>query len=159
MVTNLNDPNEPVMFSNSILELFFFNTLFGELEDELSPLVDSDKQSKLHHSTHIAEKKCTILDSRTCTKVDSSDCTTIFSRSNNFCVEVTNPNVWTLYFDGSRNKEGAHSSCLLIDPHRNKMMLACLLEFDCKNNVAKYKALDLQIKCIEVFGDSQVVIR
>ena len=47
------------------------------------------------------------------------------------------------------------------------MMLACRLEFDCMNNVVEYKALvqglrmtlDLQIKCIEVFGDSQVDIR
>ena len=45
-------------------------------------------------------------------------------------------------------------------------MLAWLLEFDCKNNVVEYeafvqglkKALDLHVKCIEVFGDSQVVI-
>ena len=73
----------------------------------------------------------------------------------------------TLYFDGSRNKEGEGVGCLLIDPHGNKTMMACHLEFDCTNNVAEYEALiqglikelDLQIKCIEVFGDSQVVIR
>jgi hypothetical protein len=40
MVTDLNDPNEPVMFSNSILSNFFFDTFFGELEDELSPFID-----------------------------------------------------------------------------------------------------------------------
>ena len=45
MVTNLNDPNELVMFSNSILSNFFFDTFFGELEVELSPLTDSDMQS------------------------------------------------------------------------------------------------------------------
>ena len=47
------------------------------------------------------------------------------------------------------------------------MMLACHLEFDCTNNVVEYealvqglrKSLDLQVKCIEVFSDSQVVIR
>ena len=31
-VTDLNDPNEPMMFSNSILGNFFFETFFGELE-------------------------------------------------------------------------------------------------------------------------------
>ena len=47
------------------------------------------------------------------------------------------------------------------------MKLEFRLEFDCTNNVVEYealvhglrKALNLQIKCIEVFGDSQVVIR
>ena len=46
-------------------------------------------------------------------------------------------------------------------------MIACHLEFECTNNVAEYeallqglrKALDLNIKCIEVFGDSQIVTR
>ena len=46
-------------------------------------------------------------------------------------------------------------------------MLSCLLEFDCMNNVAKYeariqglrKSLNLQIKCIEVFDESQVAIK
>ena len=82
-------------------------------------------------------------------------------------LELTNPNIWTLYFDGSRNKEGAGASCLLIDPHGKKMMIACHLEFEYKNNVSEdealvqglRKALDLNIKCIKVFGDSQIVGR
>ena len=40
MVTDLNDRNEPVMLSNSILGTFYFDTFFGELEDKLSPLVN-----------------------------------------------------------------------------------------------------------------------
>ena len=47
------------------------------------------------------------------------------------------------------------------------MMIACCLEFECTNNVAEYealvqglrKALDLQVKYIEVFKDSQIVTR
>ena len=46
-------------------------------------------------------------------------------------------------------------------------MLACLLEFNCTSKIVEYegliqglkKALDLQVKCIEVFGDSQIVIQ
>ena len=72
-----------------------------------------------------------------------------------------------LYFDGSRNKEGEGVGCLLIHPHGNRMMITCNLEFECTNNVAEYealmqglrKALDLQVKCIEVFEDSQIVAR
>ena len=51
IVTNLNDANESVMFSNSILDNFFLNTFFGELEDELSPFTDLDTQFELLHST------------------------------------------------------------------------------------------------------------
>ena len=37
MVTNLNDSNAPIMFSNSIFEVFYFETFFGELNAKLSP--------------------------------------------------------------------------------------------------------------------------
>jgi ATP-dependent Clp protease adapter protein ClpS len=43
MVTSLNDPNEPMMFSNSILGNFCFKTFFGELEAKISPYVDSNE--------------------------------------------------------------------------------------------------------------------
>ena len=129
------------MFSNLILCNFFFDTLFGELEVELSPLADSNKQFELLHSTQIVEQNCTIVDSSICIEVDSSDSTTIVSSSTSFCEEVTNPNLWTLYFDGSRNKEGLGVGCFLIDPHNDKTMLACRLEFDCTNNVVDYEAL------------------
>ena len=47
MVTGLNDPNELVMFSRSILGNFFLDTFFEELESELSPCANSDKKSEL----------------------------------------------------------------------------------------------------------------
>ena len=50
-VTDLNDPNEPIMFSNSILAIFYFDTFFEELEAKLSPLKNLDKQSQLLHTT------------------------------------------------------------------------------------------------------------
>ena len=45
------------------------------------------------------------------------------------------------------------------------MMIPCHLEFECTNNVAEYeapvqglrKALDLKIRCIEIFRDSKIV--
>ena len=83
-VTDLNDLNEPVMFSKSILGNFYFDTFFAELEEELSPLADSDMQSELLYSTQIVKHNCTIVDSTTCTEVDSSDCTYVVSSSTNF---------------------------------------------------------------------------
>lgn len=120
MVTDLNDPNDPIMFSKSILRNFFFDTFFGELEVELSPLADSYKEFELLHLTHIAKHNYTIVDSSTCIEVDSRDCTTVVSSSTKFCVELTDSNIWTLYFDGSRNKEGAGVGYLLINPMKIK---------------------------------------
>ena len=139
MVTNLNDPNEPVMFSNSILGNLCFDTFFGELEDEVSPFTNSNEQSELLHTTQIGETHCNLVED--CTKVDTNNYTNLVSSSCNFSLELTDPFIWTLYFDGSRNKEGVGSSCLLIDPHGNKMMITCCLEFECTNNVSKYEAL------------------
>ena len=100
-----------------------------------------------------------------CIKLDSNTCTYIVSSSANFYLELTYPHIWTLYFDGFRNKEGACFGCLLVDSHDSKMMIACYLQFECTNNVVEYKALvqglrkvlDLQVKCINVFGESQIV--
>ena len=55
MTTDLNDPNELVMFPNSILGNFCFETFFGELEVELSPYTDSNEQFQLFHITKIVE--------------------------------------------------------------------------------------------------------
>ena len=65
MVIDLNDPNELVMFSKSILINFFFDMFFGELETKLSPLSYLDKQSEILHLNQIAEHNCTIVDSST----------------------------------------------------------------------------------------------
>ena len=162
-VTGLNDPNELVMFSNSILGNLCFDTSFGELEAEISPFANSNKQSKLLHTTYIVEPHCYIVEE--CTKVVSNNCTDLVSRSSNFSLELTDPNVWTLYFAGSRRKEGVGFGCLLIDLHGNKMMITCRPEFECTNNVAEYealiqglgKALALQVKCIELFEVSRIV--
>lgn len=65
---------------------------------------------------------------------------------------------WTLYFDGSKTKEGARVGCVLIDPMKNKTLIACSLEFECTNNIMKYealiqglkKAIDLGVKGLQV---------
>ena len=82
MVTDLNDTNELIMFSNSILGNFFFDTFFGELEAELSPFVKLDNKYELLHTTQIVNPHCTIV--HTCTKVDSNNCIDLVSSSTNF---------------------------------------------------------------------------
>ena len=41
-VTDLNDANEPVMFSNSILGNLCLNTFFDELDAKIFPLANSN---------------------------------------------------------------------------------------------------------------------
>jgi hypothetical protein len=91
MVTYLNNTNESIMFSNSILGNFCFDTSFGELEAKLSPLTNSDKQFELLHTTQIVEPHCTIVD--TCTKEDFDKCTNIVSSSTNLSIELIDPHI------------------------------------------------------------------
>jgi hypothetical protein len=49
--------------------------------------------------------------------------------------------IWSLYFDGSKSKEGAGVGYVIIDPAGNKTLLARRLEFECTNNIAEYEAL------------------
>jgi ribonuclease HI len=73
----------------------------------------------------------------------------------------------SLYFDGSKSKEGAGAGCVIIDPSGNKTLITCRLEFECTNNTAEYEALlqglrkdlDMNIQNLIVFGDSEIVVR
>jgi ribonuclease HI len=68
---------------------------------------------------------------------------------------------------GLNHDEGVGVGCLLIDPKGNKTFIACRLEFDCTNNIAEYeallqglkKAIDLDIKSLVVFDDSEIVVK
>lgn len=91
MVTGLNDLNELIMFSNSILGNIYFDTLFEELEAKLYPFMNLEKKFELLHTTQIAKPHCTVVD--TCTKVDSNNFTDIVSSSTNFYVELTDSHI------------------------------------------------------------------
>jgi ribonuclease HI len=73
---------------------------------------------------------------------------------------------WTLYFDGSVMKTGAGVGLLFISPLGEHMRYAVRLHFPASNNMAEYEALlyglritiETGIKCVDVRGDSQLVI-
>ena len=75
--------------------------------------------------------------------------------------------IWSLYFDGSKSKEGAGAGYIIIDPTGNKTLFSCRLEFEFTNNTAEYeallqglrKALDMNIQNLVKFGDSEIVVR
>jgi ribonuclease HI len=63
--------------------------------------------------------------------------------------------------------EGVGAGCILQHPNGNKTMLAYRLEFQCTKNVVEYealiqglkKAIDLNVKFIKVFGDSEIIVK
>jgi ribonuclease HI len=73
---------------------------------------------------------------------------------------------WTLYFDGSVMKTEAGAGLLFISPLREHMRYVVCLHFPTPNNMAEYEALlcslriavETGIKCLDVRGDSQLVI-
>jgi hypothetical protein len=77
VVTELNDPNEPVIFNNSILGNYSYETFFGNFTVETSSLLESNTQSEILHCIHIVEPKCNIID---CTSNASDVLPNIVSR-------------------------------------------------------------------------------
>jgi ribonuclease HI len=73
---------------------------------------------------------------------------------------------WTLYFDGSMMKTGVGAGLLFISALGEHMRYTVRLHFPTSNNMAEYEALlcglkitiETGIKCLDVRGDSQLVI-
>jgi ribonuclease HI len=76
------------------------------------------------------------------------------------------PELWTMYFDGSLMKTGAGAGLLFISPLRKHVRYVLRLHFPVSNNVAEYEALvnglriavELGVRCLDARGDSQLVI-
>jgi ribonuclease HI len=76
------------------------------------------------------------------------------------------PELWTMYFDGSLMKSGAGAGLLFISPLGKHLRYVLRLHFSTSNNVAEYEALvnglriaiELGVRCLDARGDSQLVI-
>jgi hypothetical protein len=76
------------------------------------------------------------------------------------------PELWTMYFDGSLMKTGAGAGLLFISPLGKHLRYVLRLHFPTSNNVAEYEALvnglriavELGVRCLDAHGDSQLVI-
>jgi ribonuclease HI len=76
------------------------------------------------------------------------------------------PELWTMFFDGSLMKTGAGTGLLFILPLRKHLRYVLRLHFPASNNVAKYEALvnglhiaiELGVRRLDARGDSQLVI-
>jgi ribonuclease HI len=76
------------------------------------------------------------------------------------------PELWTMFFDGSLMKTGAGRGLLFISPLGKHLRYVLRLHFPASNNVAEYKALvnglriaiELGVRRLDARGDSQLVI-
>jgi ribonuclease HI len=76
------------------------------------------------------------------------------------------PELWTMYFDGSLMKTGAGVGLLFISPLGKHLHYVLRIHFPMSNNVAKYEALvnvlriavELGVRRLDARGDSQLVI-
>jgi hypothetical protein len=76
------------------------------------------------------------------------------------------PELWTMYFDGSLMKTGAGVGLLFISPLGKHLHYVMRLHFPASNNVAEYEALvnglritvELGVWCLDARGDSQLVL-
>jgi ribonuclease HI len=76
------------------------------------------------------------------------------------------PELWTMYFNGSLMKTGAGAGMLFISPLEKHVRYVLRLHFPASNNVAEYEdlvnglliAIELGVRCLDARGDSQLVI-
>jgi hypothetical protein len=81
------------------------------------------------------------------------------------CVIAVCP--WKLFFDGSSCANGCGVGCVMISSSGVMHELSVRLEFVCTNNQAEYEALlaglewlvDMKVKHVEAYGDSQLVVQ
>ena len=79
-------------------------------------------------------------------------------------IEISQP--WKLFFDGAAQRRGAGAEVVFLTPEGDIRSYSFTLTECCSNNVAEYQALilglemamDVKTTCLEVFGDSKLII-
>ena len=79
---------------------------------------------------------------------------------------IDHPEHWTMYFDGSLNLDGAGVGIYFISPSGDKLRSVLRLHFRASNDTVEYEAalhglhiaVDLDVKCLMVYGDSALII-
>ena len=94
-VTELNDPNDPFTIVVNSIETQGMNNVFGNFMTEISSITNLEQQSEVTTYTHA----------------------TIFPSTPNIS---NDEQILSLYFDGSKSREGTGVGCVLIYPTGNK---------------------------------------
>ena len=81
-------------------------------------------------------------------------------------MEEAQNRLWEMFFDGSKNKNGASGGIVLVSPSAKKYYASFCFSFACSNNVVKYEGLiqglewarKRGIECIKVYGDTKLIV-
>ena len=81
-------------------------------------------------------------------------------------LEQSQNQLWSMFFDGSRGKQGAGGGVMLVSPKNEKYYATIRFTFSCTNNTAEYEGLihilewahKFGIKCLRVYGDSELIV-
>ena len=106
-VIDLDRSNEFVSSFDNQIEHFTFDTFFGDLPSDFLPAGNVQKQSQITHLTSIP--------------FSGTVGHNVYNVNTNFRID---PFIWTLFFDGSKSKDGASVVFFLIDPKGTKNMIA-----------------------------------
>ena len=150
IVTDLNDPSEPTVFVNTVVENYTLNSYFADFYYDSSPNQNIDRLLEINNCKAFP--------------IFGQIVHNVYHVNTNFRLYFSS---WTLFFDGSKSKYGVGAGCVLIDPKGTKWMIACKLEFECTNNFAEYEALvqgikkeiDLRADSIQCYGDSEIIVK
>ena len=123
-VAYLNDPSEHAVFINTTIEHYTFDSYFCNFLADSSPNDNADRLSQIDNYTFVPFTGEIVHN--------------VYNVNTNFRLDFSS---WTLFFYGSKSKDGAGASCVFMDPKGTKWMIACRLEFECTNNIAEYEAL------------------
>ena len=105
-VIDIDGSNESISYFSAHIENFTFDTLFGYLPADVSPVENVQKHSQITHVTSVTFSGTIVHN--------------VYNVNTHFRID---PFIWTLFFDGSRYKYGAHAGCVLIDPNSTKTMI------------------------------------
>lgn len=162
VVTEPNDPNEPVMFYNSILGNYSFDvyateTCFGECHAQIvkDALTNTQLEEIIKHPHNPTDElPCIIVDDRTNFIGNSS-----FSVTLEFIFG-------TLHFDDSKCLESVGVGSIFIGPLWNQCLIAIRLDCACTSNTIEHegllkglrRAIEMNIKNLRVFDDPQIMV-
>lgn len=141
----LEGENEPIAYNNNIIGNYFVDSFVGNFNAHTSLFLENSVLSKVQIFSQMDNSKCINF-------VDSP---------------VNKYLLWKLFFDGSKSNDGVGVGSVLVSPKGEKTMLTYKLEFDCTNNTVGYealvqglyKAIRPDVKYLQVFGDSKIVIK
>ena len=115
IVIDLEEINELISFDNNIIGNYSVDTFIKKFNAQPSPFFDNAVISQI----------------RKFSQTDTSKCKNFVNKL------VVNSLFWIIYFDFSKSEDSAGAGCILINLEGETIMLACRLEFDCTNNIAK----------------------